>query len=86
MKDQKDFTPEEKAKELINCFEEVNRNSFTAHSNALKCVDEIIESRKEDLRFDDTLLSHGSSEYYRPNPMYLTYWKQVKAYIIQSKK
>lgn len=50
-------------KESINC--------------SIMTVNEIIESRKDDSKFDDTLYS-TSSEYYTPHPMYITYWQLVK--------
>ena len=43
---------------------------------ALIAVDEIIDSRREDQGFDDTLYATG--EYHTPHPMYLTYWNEVK--------
>ena len=36
------MTPQEKAKQLIHDFIELNGNSFFAISNSLKCVDEIL--------------------------------------------
>ena len=49
--------------------------------NAVQCaliaVDEIIESRKDDNRFDDTLFQI-TTHYITPHPMYLTYWIKVK--------
>jgi hypothetical protein len=74
------MTPQEKAEELVDKFYPIFTNSVRdtlAKQCALKAVDEIIESRKDDGRFDDRLLS-TSSEYYTPHPMYLTYWLQVK--------
>jgi hypothetical protein len=38
------LTPKEKARELINDFTTINRNSFTAKSNAIRCVNEILEN------------------------------------------
>jgi hypothetical protein len=41
----------------------------------LMSVNEIIESRKDDKRFDNTSLQH--SEYYSLHPCYLSYWLEV---------
>lgn len=85
------MTPKEKAEELVGKFKKhskENRTSLGAtpgkfkninHSKqcALLTVDEIIESRKEDKGFNDTLLSRAS-EYWTAHPMYLTYWREVK--------
>ena len=74
------MTPQEKAEKLVDKFYPIFTNSVRdtlAKQCALKVVDEIIESRKDDSRFGDTLLS-TSSEYYTPHPMYITYWLQVK--------
>ena len=84
------MTPQEKAIELVDKFRqfadgtdpETDRFSpriekQKAKECALVVVDEIIESRKDDNMFGDTLLS-TSSEYYNPHPMYITYWLQVK--------
>jgi|LakMenE18May11ns_1017448.scaffolds.fasta_scaffold7326849_2 hypothetical protein len=54
----------------------VGNNMKYAKECALVAVNKIIESRKEDRNFDDTLSSY--SEYWSPHPMYLTYWLQVK--------
>lgn len=80
------MTPQEKAQDLIKTF---HPYTYTAVHNyrqtgeyvdailcALKAVDEIIESRKDDPRFDDTLYS--STKFYTAHPMHLNYWKQVK--------
>ena len=40
------MTPKEKAHDLKSDFADINRNSFTARSNAIRCVDEIIEAVK----------------------------------------
>ena len=71
------MTPQEKAEELINklCTHLISIEQ--AKRCALIAVNEIIESRKDDSMFGDTLLS-TSSEYYNPHPMYITYWLQVK--------
>jgi len=70
------MTPEEKAKELIDKFTfEIGK--FNAKQSALVTVNEIIESRKDDIAFDDTMWEKAS-EYYKPHPMYLNYWLKVK--------
>lgn len=76
--------PREKAEQLYRdafnrwCYElSHDKNVATAKNAAEYICDQIIESRREDGSFDDTL-SSTSSEYYSPHPMYLTYWKQVK--------
>ena len=71
------MTPAEKAKEIYNKFYGIPLYIKTIKQCVLIAVNEIIESRKDDSRFDDTLLS-TSSEYYTSHPMYLTYWLQVK--------
>jgi hypothetical protein len=77
------MTPREKAVELFRTLYQVRSNAgsditkFFAKQSAMIVVKEIIKSRKEDLNFDDTLISTGS-EYYTPHPMYLTYWNLVK--------
>jgi hypothetical protein len=84
------MTPKEKAEELVSVYrKEIIKGKYRidgfvieelAEESALIAVDEIIESRKDDGAFDDTL-SSTSSEYYTPHPMYLTYWLQVKTEI-----
>jgi len=73
--------PQEKALELYNKYlpyvDEYIYPEQAAKELCMITVDEIIESRKDDSMFGDTLLS-TSSEYYNPHPMYLTYWLQVK--------
>ena len=81
------LTPKAKAIQLIDkFFEYVNpwnddgKASYgmawkNAKKAALIAVDEIIESRKDDARFDDTLASF--SEYHTPHPMYLKYWQEI---------
>lgn len=78
------LSPKEKAYQLYNesfnrwCYElSHEKNVLTAKNAAEYICDQIIESREDDGRFDDTLLSTGS-EYYTPHPMYLTYWIMVK--------
>ena len=81
------MTPKEKALELVREMygyifdggkhEEAEDAWFIAKQCALKAVDEIIKSRKDDDIFDD-YMSVGGSDYYTPHPMYLTYWLQVK--------
>lgn len=78
-------TPQEKAKELVDKFARID--GYVDSIDLSKCefekkcaliaVDEIVESRNDDRRFND-VLSSISSEYYTPHPMYLTYWLQVK--------
>jgi len=73
------ITVKEKAAELIETFYYPTLRWAFIHAKecAVKAVDEIIKSRKEDKGFND-ILSFRSNEYYNPNPMYLTYWEQVK--------
>lgn len=62
------MTPKEKAEDLVNKF----------HDAAIFVVNEIIKSRKDDDRFDDTVLRGSTTHYIKPHPMYLTYWLLVK--------
>ena len=82
------MTPEEKAHQLIDQYRLILIQSETdageemlcttiAKQCALIAVDEIIESRKDDTAFDDTMWEEAS-EYYKPHPMYLNYWLKVK--------
>lgn len=78
------MTPKEKAEQLYKdafnrwCYElSLEKNIATAKNAALYVCDQIIESRKDDSKFDDTLYS-TSSEYYNQHPMYLNYWLKVK--------
>lgn len=78
------LSPKEKAEQLMEKYYEsyidddfYGDYTIATKKSSLIAVDEIIESRKEDGSFDDTLLSSGS-EYYSPHPMYLTYWLEVK--------
>jgi hypothetical protein len=87
------LTPKEKAKELVYKFYLVNSesvelttgehdllfslNEIDAKECAVINVNEIIESRKDDRRFDDTLIQ-GSSGYASLHPMGLSYWLEVK--------
>jgi len=76
------MTPKEKAEQLYDKFlQYVPAEEEFEHEYAKKCaliaVDQIIESRKEDGHFDDSLSVTGS-EYYTPHPMYLNYWLHVK--------
>lgn len=71
------MTPQEKALQLFETYLNVGMGNGWAKQCTLIAVDEIIESRKDDSMFGDTLLS-TSSEYYTPHPMYITYWLQVK--------
>jgi hypothetical protein len=79
------LSPKEKALELVEIFRNVKHTKLsdysiiynpTAKVLALLCVDEIINSRKEDKEFDDTLFV--TNQYCTPHPKYLTYWLQVK--------
>lgn len=58
--------PKDKAIELVEKFRK---------ELAIICVKEIIESRKDDKRFDDSFIKQN--KYYTPHPMYLTYWLQI---------
>jgi hypothetical protein len=79
------MTPQEKAEQLYNKFlsalphpETTNAAVYSiAKQCALIAVNEIIESRKDDIAFDDTMWENAS-EYYKPHPMYLNYWLKVK--------
>jgi len=80
------MTPKEKAKDLFTTYRFIMAHPKApfgiykddiAKQCALMSVEEIIESRKDDGRFDDTLLS-TSSEYHTKHPMYLSYWLEVK--------
>jgi hypothetical protein len=79
------MTPEEKAKQLMEKYCMYLRANLLyaedakedARVCALIAVDEIVESRKDDIAFDDTMWENAS-EYYEPHPMYLNYWKRVK--------
>lgn len=79
--------PEKKAEQLYKdafnrwCYEmSYEKNVAIAKNIAEYVCDQIIDSRKDDPRFDDTHYS-TLSEYYAPHPMYLTYWNKVKDYI-----
>ena len=65
--------PKEKAKQLKERFED----GLTLKDCAKIAVDEIIESRKDDRRFDDRL-TQGGSGYASLHPMGLSYWLEVK--------
>lgn len=71
------MNPKEKAAYLVVKYMSKVVSKRVAIECALVTVDEIINSRKDDGTFDDTLSSTGS-EYYTPHPMYLTYWQYVK--------
>lgn len=79
------MTPQEKAKELVNKFYTQRDGTgllFNVYwSNAKTCalitVEQILESRKDDVSFDDTLWQQ-SSEYSGKHPNFLTYWLEVK--------
>lgn len=65
--------PREKAKQLKERFE----NGLTLKDCAMIAINEIIESRKDDRRFDDRLIQ-GSSDYASLHPMGLSYWLEVE--------
>jgi hypothetical protein len=79
------MTPQEKVEQLYNKFlsalphpETTNAAVYSiAKQCALIAVNEIIESRKDDVAFNDTMWENAS-EYYKPHPMYLNYWLKVK--------
>lgn len=80
------MTPEEKALQLYKdafnrwCYELSHEKNVSTAKNAAEYIcDQIIESRKDDKSFDDSL--YNNSEYYNPHPMYLTYWLRVKGEI-----
>jgi hypothetical protein len=81
------MTPKEKAFQLVDRYLDINEEQEfntpryltkeEAVEGALIAVNEIIESRKDDGSFNDTIWGHDS-EYYSLHPMYLTYWLEVK--------
>jgi hypothetical protein len=80
------MTPKEKAIELFSNYRYIlsvpnaplgELKDDIAKSCAIIAVDEIIESRKDDIAFNDTMWGNAS-EYYTPHPMYLNYWNLVK--------
>ena len=80
------MTAKEKAQELVLKYLNLEPPKMDDHSRiyiptakrcALVAIDEIIESRKEDNGFDDTILS-TAAKYWTAHPMYLTYWLEVK--------
>ena len=79
------MTPQEKAEQLYNKFlsalphpETTNAAVYSiAKQCALIAVNEIIESRKDDVAFNDTMWENAS-EYYKPHPMYLNYWFKLR--------
>jgi len=74
------MTPQEKAKELVDRYYWTFGDGYLGEQHiqcALIAVNEIIESRKDDVAFNDTMWENAS-EYYKPHPMYLNYWLQVK--------
>ena len=71
------MTPQEKADELYVGYWRLTNDSRIAKQCALIAVGEIIESRKDDVAFDDTMWENAS-QYYKTNPMYLNYWIKVK--------
>ena len=72
------MTPQEKAAQLVVDYQVKIR--LLDYKEAVQCamvtVDEIIQSREEDSRFDDKL--YTTQEYHTPHPMYLSYWIEVK--------
>jgi hypothetical protein len=82
------MTPKEKAEELIGNFLSMyggilssDLYPYWCKKSAIKVVNEIILSRKDDSQFDDTLWADGS-DMYTMNPMYLKYWQEVKKEIL----
>lgn len=72
--------PIQKAEELFDKFFALYPDQdayWMAKEGALFSVDEIIESRKDDRRFDDRLIQSGS-KYASLHPMGLSYWLEVK--------
>jgi hypothetical protein len=70
------MTPAEKAQDLYLKYYGIPLYIKTVKQCCNIAVDEIIASRKDDTKFDDTFFS--TSEYHTPHPMYLSYWLQVK--------
>jgi hypothetical protein len=70
------LSPKQKADELLSV--------FPNYQLAIKCVQEIILSRKDDKGFDDREWA-ASSDYHTPHPMYYTYWKEVQQEILFKK-
>jgi hypothetical protein len=72
--------PKEKAQELfstiMNAQDEWRNDIECAIRIVIILVNEIIESRKDDASFDDTLWQ--ISDYSAKHPMYLSYWIKVK--------
>lgn len=76
--------PQDKAKDIVNKYYTQRDGTgllFNVYwSNAKTCaliaVDEIIESRADDVAFDDTLWE--ISQYKSKHPHYLSYWLEVK--------
>ena len=82
------MTPKEKAADLVDKMyfsrryrdgEDYIPEQAWSHAKqqALIAVDAVVWSRKDDSRFDDTLMQ-TSTHYITPHPMYLTYWLKVK--------
>ena len=73
------MTPQEKAAQLV--VDNQIKIRLLDYREAVECakviVDEIIESRKEDNKFDDTIFS-TAAKYWTAHPMYLNYWLEVK--------
>ena len=68
--------PKEKAILLFNSFYGIPLYILTVKECCYKAIDEIIESRKDDPRFDDSLSMQN--EYHTSHPMYLSYWIKVR--------
>ena len=77
-------SPKEKAQELVRHFEHPIEYAYLPKSISIQCallaVQEIIESRKEDKHFDDSLAAKGS-DYFTPHPTGLIYWLQTIEHI-----
>ncbi len=71
------MSPREKAFSIYNSFYGIPLYIKNVKECCYKVIDEIIESRKDDPAFDDTMWENAS-EYYKPNPMYLNYWLKVR--------
>lgn len=85
------LSPEQKAEDIVGEIRMVLMNEDTECGNEILCtsiakkiglimVKNIKESRKEDNRFDDSLVQ-SSSVYSNLHPMGLTYWNDVEKYI-----
>jgi hypothetical protein len=70
------LSPKEKAILLFNSFYGIPLYVLIVKECCYKAIDEIIESRKDDPGFDDSLFMQN--EYHTPHPMYLSYWIKVR--------